>query len=106
MIKLARICVVFAAASLVTIRLHAQEVPLPDLIEKHGCLLCHTVDTKVLGPSYKDVAKKYKGDKDAPARLAERIRKGSTGIWGTVPMPPNDIKEADALRLANWVLSL
>jgi cytochrome c len=83
-----------------------KEVSTDALVEKHGCLLCHTVETKVLGPGYKEVAKKYKDDPKAAELLAQRIKKGSKGVWGSVEMPANDISDADAMRLAKWVLAL
>ena len=77
------------------------------LAEKQGCTACHQVDKKIIGPTYNDVAKKYKGDKEAAAKLAVKVKKGSTGVWGPIPMPPNDkVSEADAKILVDWVLSL
>jgi cytochrome c len=71
-----------------------------------NCMACHAVDKKVLGPSYKDVAAKYAGQKDAADKLAAKIVKGSSGVWGAVPMPANaQVSEADAKKLASWVLS-
>jgi len=60
----------------------------------------------VVGPAYKDVAKKYAGDKAAEGKLAEKIQKGGSGAWGTVPMPPNNVTPDEAKKLAHWVLSL
>ena len=77
------------------------------LATSKNCMACHAVDKKVVGPAYKDVAKKYVGKKDAAAELTTKILKGSTGAWGPVPMPPNaQVSEADAKKLATWVLSL
>ena len=75
------------------------------LAQDKGCLACHAVDKKVVGPAYKDVAAKYKGDKDAQARLSKKVRSGGTGVWGQVPMPPNNVTEAEANSLVKWVLS-
>ncbi len=78
-----------------------------DLAKRHGCLSCHQVERKVVGPAYKDVAKKYKGDAKAEAHLVQVIQKGGKGVWGNVPMPPNPkVSEADAKALAAWILSL
>ncbi len=77
-----------------------------DLATKKNCLACHTVDKKVVGPAYKEVAAKYKGDKAAVAKLAEKIQKGGVGVWGQVPMPPNQVTPDEAKTLATWVLSL
>src|SRR5437870_10665826 len=78
-----------------------------DLAQKKNCMACHAVDKKVVGPAYKDVAAKYAGQKDAAAKLAEKIQKGGSGVWGPVPMPANtQVNEAEAKQLAAWVLSL
>ncbi len=77
------------------------------LAKAKNCLACHTVDKKVVGPSYKDVAKKYAGQKDAEAMLAEKVIKGGKGNWGQVPMPPNAaVKPDEASKLVKWILSL
>ena len=78
-----------------------------DLAQKKNCLACHATDKKVVGPSYKEVAAKYAGQKDAVAKLAEKIQKGGSGVWGPVPMPPNTQVNADeAKQLATWVLTI
>ena len=72
-----------------------------------NCMACHAVDKKLVGPSYKDVAAKYAGDKSAGDKLAAKIQKGGSGVWGPVPMPANtQVSEAEAKKLAAWVLSL
>ena len=72
-----------------------------------NCMACHAVDKKLVGPAYKDVAAKYAGDKTAADKLATKIMKGGSGVWGAVPMPPNpQVSEAEAKKLAAWVLSL
>ena len=76
------------------------------LAKAKNCMSCHQVATKVVGPAYKDVAKKYAGDKAAEAKLAEKIQKGGKGAWGEVPMPPNNVTPDEAKKLAHWVLSL
>jgi len=77
------------------------------LAQKSGCLACHAVDKKVVGPAYKDVAAKYKGDKNAHVKLEEKVKKGGAGVWGPVPMPPNSqVSDADIKKLVAWVLSL
>ena len=76
-----------------------------DLAQKKNCMACHAVDKKVIGPSYKDVAAKYGGQKDAADKLAQKILKGGSGVWGAVPMPANpQVSEAEAKQLATWVL--
>ena len=77
------------------------------LATSKNCMACHAGDKKVVGPSYKDVAKKYAGDAKAAGMLATKIMKGGSGTWGPVPMPANtQVNEADAKKLAAWVLSL
>nr|WP_316639739.1 c-type cytochrome [uncultured Roseateles sp.] len=77
-----------------------------ELAQKKNCMACHAVDKKVVGPAYKDVAAKYKGQKDAEAMLADKIVKGGSGVWGPVPMPANTQVSADEAKvLAKWVLS-
>ncbi len=76
-----------------------------DLAKTKNCMRCHALDKKVLGPSFKDVALKYKGQKDAEAKLIVSITKGSSGGWGAIAMPPNGVSAAEAAVLAKWVLS-
>lgn len=77
------------------------------LAKKSGCFNCHAVDKKLVGPAYKDVAKKYKGDADAVTKLVKKVADGGSGVWGPVPMPPNKgkVSEADIKTLVEWVLS-
>ena len=78
-----------------------------DLAQKKNCMACHAVDKKLIGPSYKDVAAKYTGQKDAADKLAQKILKGGSGVWGAVPMPANpQVSEAEAKQLATWVLTV
>jgi len=75
------------------------------LAKKHNCLACHLLDKKSVGPAYKDIAKKYKGQADAQAKLAEKVKKGGQGVWGPVPMPPNPAApDADIKTLVAWIL--
>jgi cytochrome c len=77
-----------------------------ELAQKSGCTACHAVDKKVVGPSYKEVAAKYKGDKGAEAMLFKKVKEGGQGVWGQVPMPPNSfVSDADIKTLVKWVLS-
>ena len=83
----------------------ASSDPMEQMLGKHGCVACHRVDKRVLGPSFREVAAKYSGDSGATARLAAKIRTGGQGVWGNVPMPPNTaVSESDAKTLAAWVL--
>ncbi len=78
-----------------------------DLAKQKNCLACHATDKKLVGPSYKDVAAKYKSDKNAAATLAKKIREGGVGVWGQIPMPANpQVNEQEAQALAKWVLSM
>ncbi len=78
-----------------------------DLAKKNGCTACHTVDKKVVGPAFKEIAKKYAGNAKADAMLAEKVKKGGVGVWGQVPMPPNaNTSDADAKTLVKWILGL
>jgi cytochrome c len=79
----------------------------PELAQKKNCMSCHLVDAKLIGPAYKDVAARYAGQADAPARLAQKVIKGGSGVWGAVPMPANQqVSEAEAKQLVQWILSL
>jgi cytochrome c len=75
------------------------------LAKSKGCLGCHAVDHKVVGPAYKDVAAKYAGQ-DVTNQLAEKVVKGGGGVWGGMPMPPNAVTPEEAKSLVQWVLSL
>lgn len=76
------------------------------LATSKNCMACHAVDKKLVGPSYKDVAKKYAGDAKAVDMLAGKIVKGGSGVWGAIPMPANtQVSDAEAKKLAAWVLS-
>jgi cytochrome c len=77
------------------------------LAQSKNCMACHNVDKKVVGPAYKDVAAKYKADKTAVDKLANKIIKGGSGVWGPVPMPANaQVNEAEAKKLATWILGM
>jgi cytochrome c len=92
-----------AAASIASGNVAASEA----LAKKYNCLACHTVDKAAVGPSYKDIAKKYAGDASAAKTLEAKVKGGSTGVWGKIPMPPNDkVPDADIKALVTWILSL
>ena len=76
------------------------------LAKAKNCMSCHALDKKIVGPSYKDIVAKRAAEKGAEAALAVKIKAGSKGEWGNVPMPPNNVTEAEAATLAKWVLSL
>jgi cytochrome c len=78
-----------------------------ELAQKKACMGCHGIDNKIVGPAYKDVAKKYKGQKGIEAQLVQKVLKGGKGAWGEIPMPANtQVNEAEAKQLVSWVLSL
>ncbi len=87
-----------------TVGLSARALANQALAQKSGCLACHAIDKKIVGPAYQDVAKKYAGN-TKPEDLAKRIKSGGSGHWGPVPMPPQAaLSEADAKTLATWIL--
>jgi len=93
-----------AAAALLA--LSAQAATPDEIVSKAGCLACHTKDKKLVGPAYKDVAAKYKGQ-DAVAKLMDKVRKGGAGVYGPIPMSPNGpdkISDADLKTVVEWIL--
>ena len=93
-------------ATLLTACLVAPAMASKELAQAKNCLACHSVDKQVVGPAFKDVAAKYAGDKTAADKLAAKIMKGGSGVWGAIPMPANpQVSDAEAKKLAAWVLS-
>ncbi|NEX62404.1 c-type cytochrome [Noviherbaspirillum sp. 17J57-3] len=92
-------------ASLALVSQFAVAAGAEELAKAKNCMSCHAVDKKVVGPAYKDVAAKYKGQKDAEDKLAQKVIKGGGGVWGQVPMPPNAVTDKEAHELVKWVLS-
>ncbi|HEX9431291.1 MAG TPA: c-type cytochrome [Burkholderiales bacterium] len=91
-----------ALAAVAALPAYAQE----ELAKKHNCLACHATDKKLVGPSYKEVAAKYRNDPAAEAKLFDKVKKGGQGVWGQVPMPPNtQVPDADVKALVKWILS-
>jgi cytochrome c len=76
------------------------------LMAKYNCQACHTVDQKLVGPAFRDVAKKYAGDATAEGTLEGKVKNGSTGAWGQVPMPPNNVPATDLTALVQWIVAL
>jgi cytochrome c len=103
---------VFALLALAAVALggpaHAQAdaAKAKQLAQKYNCLACHAEDKKLVGPAYKEVAKKYKGDGGAAAKLAAKVKAGGGGVWGSIPMPPNNVPDADIKTMVDWILSL
>ncbi len=78
-----------------------------ELAQKKNCMACHAVDKKLVGPAYKEVAVKYAGQKDAVDKLAQKVIKGGSGVWGPVPMPANaQVNEAEAKQLVQWIMTI
>jgi len=92
---------IFVAAGLLT----GQAMASDELAKAKNCMTCHSFDKKIVGPSYKDVVAKRAGEKGVEATLAGKIKNGSKGEWGAVPMPPNNVTDAEAATLAKWVLT-
>lgn len=97
-----------AAASLVATGAQAADAKAAEALAKtSGCLACHTPDKKLVGPSYKEIADRYRKDKGAPANLAQRVKAGGKGVWGDIPMPPNaHVKDPDIKTMVEWILSI
>ena len=78
-----------------------------ELAKSKNCVACHSVDNKLIGPAYKEVAKKYAGQKDAESKLVQKVLKGGSGVWGAIPMPPNpQVPEAEAKILVKWIMTI
>lgn len=93
-------------ALLATVFMAAPALADQALAQKKNCMACHALDKKVVGPAYKDVAKKYAGQ-NVEAKLVAKIKQGGSGVWGAIPMPANpQVSDAEAKQLAAWVLSL
>lgn len=98
-----RALLIMAAVAAVSAPAMADEA----LAKGKNCMACHAVDKKLVGPSYKDVAKKYAGDAKAVDMLATKIQKGGSGVWGAIPMPANpQVNDADAKKLAAWIMGM
>ena len=99
---------VIAAAALAAVAATpARAQNVDELLKKHACLSCHAVDKKLVGPSYKDVAAKYRGQAGAEKALAEKVKKGGQGVWGPIPMPPNaSVPDGDLNAMVKYILSV
>ena len=99
--KAVYVAIMAAAGIVMTGQVQADEA----LAKAKNCMSCHAVDKKLVGPAYKDVAAKYKGDKGAVDKLAAKIKSGGKGAWGEIPMPPNNVTDDEAKKLAAWALA-
>ena len=98
-----RALLILAASAVVALPAMADEA----LAKSKNCMACHAIDKKLVGPAYKDVAKKYACDKTAADKLDAKVMKGGSGVWGAIPMPANpQVNEAEAKKLVAWVLGL
>ena len=98
---------VFAALAAAGLLLATGAQANEKLAQSSGCMTCHQLDKKVVGPSYKDVAAKYRNDKGAEAKLVAKVKQGGKGVWGEVPMPPNaHVKDEDIKSIVHWILAL
>ena len=96
------------AAATLAAGVHAADVKAAEaLAQASGCLACHTLDKKLVGPGFKEIAERYRKDKGAEANLVEKVKSGGKGVWGDIPMPPNaHVKDADIKTLVRWILSI
>ncbi|MER2511769.1 MAG: c-type cytochrome [Nitrosomonas ureae] len=99
--KAVHIAMMFAAGLGVAGQAMADEA----LAKAKNCMACHAIDKKIVGPAYKDVAAKYKGDAGAVDKLASKVKAGGKGVWGEIPMPPNNVTPDEAKKLVTWILS-
>jgi cytochrome c len=99
---------VILAAGLAAVAVSGSAMADLDLAKKSGCLACHSVEKKVVGPAWKDVAAKYKGDAGAKAKLVAKVKSGGKGVWGPAPMPPYSprVSDANIEKLVDFVLGL
>lgn len=101
------LCAAAAAATLAA-GTHAADLKTGEALAKSsGCFACHTADKKLLGPGYKEIADRYRSDKGAEASLIKKVKDGSKGVWGDIPMPPNaHVKDEDIKTMVQWILSI
>ena len=97
-----------ALSLIVTSRANAtiSDADAAQLMAKYNCQACHQVDKQLVGPAFRDIAKKYKADADATSKLQAKVKNGSSGVWGAIAMPPNNVPAADLQALVEWVMSL
>ncbi len=96
-----------SAAAGLMLATNAAAVDMPPLAKRNNCTACHAIDRRVVGPAWMDVAKKYKDDKEAEARLIAKVKKGGGGVWGSVQMPPQPaVKDEDVKQLVEFILAL
>ena len=100
-------CIIVATAATLGLLLASGAQADEKLAQANGCMTCHQVEKKILGPSFKEIAAKYRGTAGAEALLAKKIKDGSKGVWGDMVMPPNaHVKDADIAAIVKWTLTL
>ena len=97
---------VLAAAATLGLAAQANAADAQALAQSKNCLTCHMVDKKLVGPGFKEIAQKYKGDAGAVADLSKKVINGTSGNWGAIPMPPNPVSQDEAKLLVEWIMSL
>jgi cytochrome c len=103
--KIARFILATAVVAAATTSTARAQSPA-DLLQTYGCSGCHAADAKLVGPSYHDIAAKYRGDKGAEAKLAAKVKAGGSGVWGAIPMPPNpQVKDDDLKTIVTFILA-
>jgi len=104
------IVIVFAAVAATALGTNAQAADAKAgeaLAQQSGCLACHTVEKKLVGPSYREIADRYRNDKGAEASLFKKVKEGGKGAWGDIPMTPNaHVKDQDIKAIVQWILSI
>lgn len=102
------LAILLTAQGMLTANAYAAEAKTAQaLAQKSGCLVCHGIENKIVGPGYKEVAAKYKNDNTAEAKMMAKIKTGGSGTWGPMPMPPNThVKDEDIKTIVEWILSL
>ena len=106
--KIVVILLTAAAAAMLAAGAHAADPKAAEsLAQASGCLACHTADKKLVGPSYREIADRYRKDKGAQASLIQKVKVGGKGVWGDIPMPPNThVKDADIRTMVQWILAV
>lgn len=101
-------CTIAALFGVMMMPVSAHAATPEDLLKSSGCMGCHAIGQKgALGPDFKEIAKRYRGDKNAEAKLFEKVKKGGGGVWGPMPMPPqNEVKDENIRTLVKYILSL
>ena len=97
----------FVALAAISVLAAGNAAASEKLAQSSGCMTCHAIDKKTIGPGYKEVAAKYRADKGAEANLVKKVKAGGSGVWGATPMPPNaHVKDDDIKAIVHWVLTL